>query len=260
MRELQRQVLDALSSGDDTASLIEPPYDAASLIKLPRAAALLRLHIYRSNTRANFVDALHSSYPVLWRLVGEDYFRQIAREFQRRRPSRSGDLLHVGDGFDDYVRELHAADEYRYLADIARLEWLIQNALLAAEHAPLDLTKLAAVEETAYDELCFELHPTLRLFSSPYPALRIWQANANSDAEPESIDLDSGGDRIAVMRSRLQLTVHQLSPGEQALLGALRRGTPFAAAVAAGAADDADFDAGAALRRFVAAEAIVDFR
>ncbi len=122
------------------------------------------------------------------------------------------------------------------LADIARLEWLIQNALLAAEHAPLDLTKLAAVEETAYDELCFELHPTLRLFSSPYPALRIWQANANSDAEPESIDLDSGGDRIAVMRSRLQLTVHQLSPGEQALLGALRRGTPFAAAVAAGAA------------------------
>ncbi len=102
------------------------------------------------------------------------------------------------------MRELHAGDEFDYLADVARLEWLIQEALLAADHAPLDLAKLAALDPGAYDELRFELHPTLRLFSSPYPALRIWEANAHA-AEPEPIDLGSGAVRMAVMRSRLQL-------------------------------------------------------
>ena len=242
---------------------------AAALVAGPADAALARLNVYRNTVRSNFTESLYSSFPAIRRLVGEDYFRQTARRFQRRHPSRSGDLQHVGEFFPDFLAELHAADDHRYLADVARLEWLVQGALLAAGHPPLDLARLATVDPAAYDALRFELHPSLRLFESRYPAQRIWDANVNSDAQPEVIDWTSGGERLAVMRSHLQLCFHPLTRNEFSFLRALQRGEGFAAAVDEAGCADPDssgdsagdgFDASAALARFVAAEAIVDFR
>jgi len=256
LHDLQTRVMDAL---------LDASYGAAiPLVSLPAELARGRLAVYQSNVRGNFVDCLHCSFPAVWGLVGEEYFRQTAREFQRRHPSRSGDLLHAGRRFPDYLAELHAADRFAYLPDVARLEWLIQEALLSADHAPLELSKLAAVAPADYDALRFELHPALRLFESRYPVLRIWEANVGSEAamqaEPEPIDLDAGADRLAVMSRRLTLQLHRLSPGEVDFLDALKRGAPFAAALNAGEASADGFDATAALQRFVALEAIVDCR
>ncbi|MGO9424217.1 MAG: putative DNA-binding domain-containing protein [Steroidobacteraceae bacterium] len=238
LRSLQRDFLDALLG----AGQIEG-----------------RLGLYQSNVRANFSDSLRSTYPAVRRLVGEDYFRQTALMFQRSHPSRSGDLAHVGRSFPEYLAALHGDDQYRYLGDIARLEWLCQEALLAAEHAPLDLERLRAVAPSDYDALRFELHPTLRLYQSAYPALLIWEANAANESEPQLIDLRTGGDRLALMRRAGKLTFLSLSCGEFAFLEALERGAPFGEAIAGAGACERQFDAGAALRGFIGAEAIVDY-
>ncbi|MDB6085247.1 MAG: hypothetical protein JWN43_3128 [Gammaproteobacteria bacterium] len=252
LRELQTEVM--------TALLGAAPEGALRLIAAPAGDARARLRVYQNNVQSNFGDALRSSFPVVERLVGAEYFRQTARRYQHRHPSPSGDLLHAGRCFPDYLRELHGDDEFAYLADAARFEWLVQEALLAADHAPLDLPALSRVPPSAYGALRFGLHPTLRLFESRYPILRIWQANIRSDDEPERIDLRSGADRLAVTRCRSQLQFHPVSAGESAFLDALGRGQTFAGAVDCGEASDEEFDATAALQRFVAAEAIVEFR
>jgi hypothetical protein len=258
LRELQTRVLEALLAASPE-SLTASPDSAIRLIAGHGGPAASRLGVYRNNVQGNFEDALRSSFPVIWRLVGEDYFRQTAREFQRQHPSQSGDLLHIGKPFPEYLAALHLDDEFGYLGDVARLEWLVQEALLSAEHAPLDLQKLARIAPPEYDALRFALHPALRLFESRYPVLRIWQANLDGNAEPETIDLHSGGERLAVARCRLQLQFHRLSAGEHCFLNSLSRGETFAAAVAFAADGDPGFDASAALQRFVAAEAVVDF-
>jgi hypothetical protein len=252
LHELQVDFMDALL---DTASAGR----AAALIAGPRARAERRFEVYATTVRRNFADALMSTFPAVHRLVGEDYFRQAAQGLQRLHPSRCGDLTHAGGEFPDYLALLHREDGYGYLADVARLEWSIQESLLAADHAPLDLAALARVVPEAYGELRFEAHPALRLFESPYPALAIWEANVGADAEPPPIDLKRGGERLAILRHRLQLRFHRLSPGEQSFLRAIVRGGQFSEAVERGAADDADFDATAALQRFVSCEAIVAF-
>ncbi|HWS62181.1 MAG TPA: DNA-binding domain-containing protein [Steroidobacteraceae bacterium] len=251
LRELQIHVMDALLGAG-----LAP---VTALISGPRAAAERRLGVYANTVQGNFRDALQSIYPAVRRLVGEDYFRQTAREFQRRHPSRSGDLSHCGQGFPNFLAQLHPDDSFTYLADVARLEWLIQESLLAAEHASLDLESLARVPPAAYDGLRFELHPALRLFESRYPALAIWEVNVGSDAEPPTLDLRSGADLIAIARHRLRLQFHRLSAGEHCFLDAIARGECFAAAVDRAAEADAVFDASAALQRFVAAEAVVAF-
>jgi len=281
LRELQLRVMQAIAGGeaDAAAAGIAAQYIAAQGI--PPAA---RLNVYAGTARANFIASLVSSYPAVRRLVGEDYFAQCARGFHRRHPSRSGDLQPAGLGFAQFLVELHGDDEYRYLGEVARLEWLIQEALLAADHRPFDLAKLGEVAAEDYDELRFQLHPSVRLFASPYPCVHIWQENLDA-AEPEPIDLSEGADRVLLMRSREGgLVFLRLSRGEERFLRAVEGGERFGAAVAAGGAQDAQehaeveveadaeadaeaeadadagtFDATAALQRFVMAGAIVDF-
>jgi len=269
LRELQSGVMRALLDGEPDGAV---PWIAARGIH-PKA----RLGVYAGTARANFTESLISSYPAVRRLVGEDYFHQCARGFHARHPSLSGDLQPAGAGFAQYLSELHGDDEFRYLGEVARLEWLIQDTLLAADHAPLDLVKLQQVPADDYDDLSFCLHPSARLFASKYPCVAIWEANVGSDAEPELIDLGAGPDRVLLVRTRGQLSCQRLSCGEQRFLESIRTGERFADAVERGAArnergserneadgagDGADsaFDAAAALQRFVFAGVIVDFR
>jgi hypothetical protein len=258
LRELQSDIMHALLDGE-TGS-------AAPLIAPPGIAPEHALSVYAGNVRTNFIESLRSSYPAIRRLVGEDYFRQCACGFHTRHPSRSGDLQPAGTRFAHYLSELHGDDEFRYLSEVARLEWLIQETLLAADHAPLDLAKLRKVAAGDYDGLRFHLHPSARLFASEFPCVDIWQANVGSDAEPELIDLGAGPDRVLLVRNNGQLMFHRLNHGELRFLHTVRAGERFAAAVESGAdrgeldaTDDGEFDAAAALQRFVLAGVIVDF-
>jgi hypothetical protein len=264
LRELQLDVMHALLDGE--------PSRAAPLIDAQRIPSQHALSIYANNARTNFIDSLLSSFPAIRRLVGEDYFLQTARGFHRRHPSLSGDLQPAGARFAEYLSQLHIDDEYRYLGEVARLEWLIQEALLAADHAPLELAKLTQVAPADYDDLRFQLHPSARLFASEFPCVRIWEANMASEEEPEWIDLRSGSDDVLLVRNAGQLKFHRLSEGEHRFLQSLHAGERFAAAVESCAHGetpdsldsgvegfDAAFDAAAALQRFVLAAVIVDF-
>ena len=169
LAQLQESVLEAL--------LAQTPARAAALLVADGIAPEHRLAVYAGNVQANFEGALASSFPVTRRLVGAEYFQQAARAYQRQHPSRSGDLLPAGRQFPAFLGARHGADEFAYLTHVARFEWLCQEALLAAEHAPLDLAKLQRLAPSTYETLRFGLHPALRLFQAPYPVLMIWEAH-----------------------------------------------------------------------------------
>jgi hypothetical protein len=248
--ELQRGFLQAM---------LGTPASAASLIAGPREDAADRIDVYANNAAVNFLESLRLTYPAVRRLTGDDYFDHAVQAYRRDHPSRSGDLQWAGSAFAEYLSQRHAGDEFRYLGEVARLEWLIQESLLAADHARFDLSRLAAVAPDAYDGLRFHLHPAVRLFASPYPAYTIWDANVGSDAEPGVIDLDQGDERVLIGRSSGRSAFLPLTAGEHAFLAALAAGAQFAAAIEAAGAADPDFEPAAALQRFVLAESIVDF-
>jgi hypothetical protein len=218
-----------------------------------------RLAVYANNSAANFHAALRATFPAICRLVGDDYFLRCARDFRRAHPSRSGDLGPAGAAFPGYLAARHAQDRFRYLGDVARLEWLYDECLTAAEHPAFEPMRLAALAVDDYDHVLFELHPAARLFASPFPAVAIWEANVASDAEPERIDLDRGGDRVLLIRGDQGVAFRSLGVGEQTFLEALARRRPLAAALALAADGDPGFDAASALPWLVQAGAIVDF-
>lgn len=247
LRELQGAFGAALLH-DDTAR-IEPFVFANGL------PAQARLRIYRNNTRENFLAALRASFPVLERLTGEDYFRQLAFDYRERFPSTSGNLHHVGTRLPLYLERRFAGTEYGYFPDVARLECAYQDVLVAPDHEPLDTARLLAVPSGSYPRLIFTLAPAVRLVSSRFPVWTIWKEN-QPDADPHSrIDLGSGAEHVLLRRADESVELRRLEAPEYDFLCALAAGATLADAAARTAA----FDVGGCLRRCVAAGAIVDF-
>jgi hypothetical protein len=120
------------------------------------------------------------------------------------------------------------------------------------------MEKLAALDPSAYEEVRFLLHPSLRLFSSQYPCRRIWESNLAEAGDLAPIDLRDGADRFVIVRVAGHLRIYDLSSGEFGFLQAVGAGEKFGTAVEHSLEVDAEFDAGAALRRLVGIGAIVD--
>jgi hypothetical protein len=253
--ELQRRFGAALTVGDDAA--IVPFVHAAGIDPARRIA------IYRNNWRENFLATLAATYPVIKRLVGDAYFRQLARDFQALHPSQCGNLQQLGAPLAAYLRQRFAGTEYAYFADVARLEWAYQEVLTAAEQGPLDVGSLRLVPDACWPQLRFSLHPAARLVRSEFPVLRIWSAH-QPGADGAAIDrtvisLDAGGDCLLLHRTSSHVEMRRLARAEFALLERLAGGESLAAAASHACTCDAEFDLTQALLRNVSLGVLADF-
>jgi hypothetical protein len=228
--------------------------DPESIIPWIRADGInpaARLQIYRNNLQEGFHKTLALEYPVICRLVGRDYFRQLARAFLARRPSTSGDLHHVGAPFASFLRQQFADTNYLYLADVATLEWAYQECLVAEELDPLDPVSLRDVPAQSYGTLRFTLRPACRLVHSSFPVLRIWQANQAEATGDETVDLDGGPDFLFVFRNPRGIYFRRIDEDEHRLLAAFAAGKSLDEALETSLASNPRFDLSAALHRCI---------
>ena len=227
----------------------DTPASSTAWIRAAGIAPELRLGIYRNNLEQGFAKTLALEFPVMQRLVGEDYFRQLALSFLARHPSRSGDLHHVGAPFAGFLREQFADTPYRYFADLAALEWALQECLVAEDEEALDPKALQTVPPHTYPHLRFALRRAARLLESVFPIVRIWEANQRGAAAAGIIDLAGGSEFALAHRTTGGARITRLSAGEFALLSGLARAEPLEAALDASLACEPAFDLGVALHR-----------
>jgi len=118
-------------------------------------------------------NALSTSYPVISRLVGTEFFRFLTQQYIQQYPSVSGDLNRYGDAFFQLLQALPEVAELPYLADIAQLEWLVQLAENARDSSAFPIEKLMAIAPEHYPSLQFFLNPSV-FCCHPSTRLRIF--------------------------------------------------------------------------------------
>ena len=251
LRELQLSFATALLDG--AGGVIAP------WIRSDGLDSTARIDIYRNNLREGFVKALGLGFPVIQRLVGADYFRQLGTRFLSEHPSRAGNLHHIGAPFAGFLRGEFAQTAYSYLPDIAELEWAYQEALIAPDAPPLDLTPLRAIPPEKLGDVRFGLHPACKLVGSQFPVVRIWRANQEDRDGTETIDLGEGGDLVLVRRAADAVELRRLPPAEFALLRAMSCGATLGDALQAAQVPAPDFDLPGALRHFVGLAVFASF-
>lgn len=216
--------------------------------------------IYRNNTFSNLTGALADVYPVVQRIVGDEFFGQMARAYIERYPSVSGDIQQYGIAFGRFIESYEPARQLLYLADVAALEWAYHEAFHAAV-PPLSIMhiKLAEIPMNKASQVRFRLHPACRLIRSDYPIGHIWRANQpeffhNNDL----INLNEGGAHLLVRRPALDVEIVDISAAEFACLNALHQGEILEAAVESASVVEPRFDLTTLLREALTHASIVD--
>ncbi|MCH2276409.1 DNA-binding domain-containing protein [Thalassospira sp.] len=216
-----------------------------------------RFAIYRNNVHRGLGDALIAAYPVVAKLVGEEFFRVMAQGFFRAEQARTGSLALYGAGFAEFIYGFDAAASVPYLSDIARLERVRLEVLHEADEVVLDANSLAAFG----DDLAgcrFVAHSACRLVSSAFPIHAIWvrQQAGSRQAEPIVQQAEN------VLITRPGMTVRQivLDDGGAVFARCLLEGMTVADGYDAAIARDPQFDVTSAFAQLIAAGAFAGLR
>jgi hypothetical protein len=199
-----------------------------------------RFAVYRNNVVAGLRKALRTRFPVVEKIVGEEFFAAMALVFVNEQPPRSPQLAIYGDEFPAFIAAFEPARELPYLADVARLEAARTRSYHAADVTPIGADHFATLDAHAVGAIRIEMHPSIGIVRSAYPIVTIWAMNSG-EQELAPIENWRGEDAL-VSRPYLEVQVRALPLGGAAFLLALAAGRPLGQAAEAAIADDPNFD------------------
>ena len=214
------------------------------------------LAAYRNNSFGNWAGALAGAYPVMRKIVGDDFFDALAREYAHAHPSASGDLNEYGGRLAQFVAGFEPTRDLPYLPDVARMEWLAHLACYAADCTPADPAVIAALPPERFVTLRFAVAPGTALLCSDWPLARIWEVHQQHYRGEFAVEFSPGPHRILVFRPRWKAAVHALAAGEYAMLDCFAHGEILGNALERALAADPSFDPGIAVARWVQAGAL----
>ncbi|MDP3339617.1 DUF2063 domain-containing protein [Frigidibacter sp.] len=213
-----------------------------------------RFAVYRNNVAHSLTEALARRFPVVARLVGEEFFRAMARVFLAQHPPASPVLLDWGAAFPGFLEGFPPVAGLPYLPDVAQIERARGLAYHAVDALPVRPAAVAGARSP--EVLRLVLHPSVSLIAAAWPVVSIWAAN-----QPGA-DLGSmraqGPEVALILRDRaLEVPVRALPPGDAALVAALLEGQTLGLAAARAQVAEPGHDPAAVLGYLMGAGAII---
>jgi hypothetical protein len=235
-------------------ALLDPLLPAPDFLRARTGAALAaRFNVYRNNVHSSLSEALLAAFPVTARLVGEEFFRALARDFLRLQPPRSAALHDYGGELPAFIRQLAEAAP-PYLADVAALEHAWWRAYGAADAPSLAAGDLATMTGDQLLTWRAQLHPATQLIASAHPVHGIWAAH-QTQGEPTA-PAYWGPECALITRPAMQVQVRHITCGQHAFLAALATGATLESGAEVALGRDAGFDPGTTLLLAIEAGAI----
>ncbi|PKO49239.1 MAG: DUF2063 domain-containing protein [Betaproteobacteria bacterium HGW-Betaproteobacteria-4] len=232
-----------MSQIDFAGALLDPDLPApAGLTAWNGSDPAHRFRIYRNNVIVSLIDALADTFEVTQQLVGEDFFRAMARLYAYANPPQSRLMAFYGASLPAFIATFPPAAALPYLADVARLEYLRVVAYHAADLPGIEAENVAAAlaDQETLPNLAVALHPSLAVLASASAVVSLWAAHQGI-LELSTVSTDSP-ETALVLRHGLDVEVMQISPAAGAFISTLQSGASLGDAAAAAATIEADFD------------------
>ncbi|SNY91582.1 Putative DNA-binding domain-containing protein [Cohaesibacter sp. ES.047] len=201
-----------------------------------------RFGIYRNNVVSSLTEALAAAFPTIHQLVGDDFFRAMARVYITTHPPRSPMLASYGATFGDFLDGFEPVGQLPYLGDVARLEHAWLRSYNAADAPSLDPAELQRIDPEQLGALIFDLHPSAELLSSSHPAYSIWAAHKSDDPASAIANVASIPEDTLITRPEWDVMVVSLPAGGHDFIHALMTGHPLGEAAERAANNNEAFD------------------
>ena len=237
-------------------ALLDPLEPVPHRITDSSGSAARRFAIHRNNVVVGLIKVLQARFPAVEKIVGEEFFAAMARVFVAKSPPRKPILTAYGDDFAEFIAAFEPARELGYLADVARLEAARTRAYHAADAAPVDPSRFAALNPNTVSDIRLGLHPSAEIVRSPHPIVTIWAMNSGGQ-QLAAIE-DWRGEDALVTRPHLDVEVRLLPSGGATFLHALGSGHPISAAAEVAFADHAEFDLSRGLAELISSGVVIE--
>ncbi len=172
------------------AALLDPDRDIPEGLVTPGGQpAAKRFGIYRNNVTVSLVNALSEVFPTVQNLVGEEFFRAMARLYVQDNPPTSRLLFEYGASFPAFIGQFEPAADLPFLPDVARLERLWLDSFHAADATPLDGTFCSASRPNSLPASPSASIPRRACFAAITRPSPSWPATAPANRWTASIPL-----------------------------------------------------------------------
>jgi hypothetical protein len=188
--------------------------------------AAARVAVYANMYFHRLLDVLRADFPKLASVLGDAAFGRLAADYLRKFPPVHPSVRHAGRALAEFVRRHPVAARRRWVADLARLEWLRLDVHDRADDEPLDPAELRRLAPDALAAKPLRLVAAHAILRSGFAVDQVWR---RIEAGGRAVSAARGPRWILVWR-RGDVVWHRAMPADEARL--LRRvvaGTTFAA-------------------------------
>ena len=207
--------------------LIEFQRDFAAALDAPATGPMA---VYRNTVFHGAVEALRANFPVVEQIVGPEMFQAVAVDFATENPPRRPVLALYGERFADWLEAQPWIAEVDYLPDVARVERLRVECLMAADAEPL--SEVDARLASGRPDTRIALHPSVRFTWLSTPAMSIWLAHQQPVPSEITPDWKAEGALFARPQANV-IHAPRIGRGAHRLLFGIRLGESVTAAMAA---------------------------
>jgi hypothetical protein len=234
------------------AAMLDPASSVPTGIVNPDGApASKRFDVYRNNVAVGLSDALEAAFPVVRKLVGDEFFRAMAGVYLRKHPPKTPLMMFYGDAMPRFLGRFTPAQSIRYLPDIARIELAKRHAYHAADATPVAAEALSTLAPDALMSVRLRIAPAVQTVTSDYPIHAIYRANTDPDAPKPVMRPEA----VLIARAGFDPTLHLINAAAATCIEALKAGQTLGQTIAA--ADDS-LDLGAVLGLLLAQGAVTE--
>ena len=156
-----------------------------------------RFQVYRNNVYSSLVKTLRHGYPVVAKLVGDQFFSYLASSYVREHLPRSPVLLFYGREFGSFIDQFEPTKSTPYLSEIARLEYERRLSLHSADARPINPEMFSEIPVETLLRQRISLHPSVRIIESSYPIYSIWIQNVSGI---DTFEIPNVGETILIRR------------------------------------------------------------
>jgi len=209
--------------------LLEFQRDFIAALDRPSPGAMA---VYRNTIFHGAVEALRANYPVVEQIIGQEMFEHVAVDFISASPPRSSVLALYGGGLADWLIRQEWIADLSYLPDVARVERLHVECLLAANYEPLPPERVR--EACRGPDGTLQLHPATRFAWLSTPAMSIWLAHQRATPSEIAPEWKAEG---ALFARPSPFVVHapRIGPAAYRILSGIRLGETIGISSAAAA-------------------------
>lgn len=233
-------------------ALLDPQKDVPAGLRNPDGAqASKRFSVYRNNVVHSLSEAMLTGFPVLAKLVGEEFFREMAKVYLRIHPPASPLMMHYGAALPGFLESFPGTLHLKYLPDVARLELALRRSYHAGDATPIEPEKLTQLDQQALMRTVLTLAPACEVLLLKHPAKAIWDFNMAGGPQPAN-----GSEDLLISRIGFDPVAEHLPEGGARFVGSLLKKHSFGTALGLATAATPDFDLTATLGILIAAQAI----